>query len=79
MGSASAGPFPLDLGDLLYAPNCFEDGRGRHIMLGWLQEHASRQGDFDYSGCLTLPRILTVRGEHRTCACCHAGASCKEA
>lgn len=62
--SAGAGPFPLDLGDLLYAPNCFEDGRGRHIMLGWLQEHASREGDFDYAGCLTLPRILTVRGKH---------------
>lgn len=56
------GPFVLDLGDVLYAPNCFRDGEGRHIMLGWFQEHPSRRGAFDYSGCLTLPRILTRRG-----------------
>ena len=31
------GPFVLDLGDALYAPNCFRDGQGRHLMLGWFQ------------------------------------------
>ena len=56
------GPSVLDLGDVLYAPNCFRDGSGRHIMLAWLQEHASRQTPFDYSGCITLPRVLTLAG-----------------
>ena len=57
-----AGPFVLDLGDMLYAPNCFRDGRGRQIMLAWLQEHSSREGAVDYSGCITLPRVLTLAG-----------------
>jgi sucrose-6-phosphate hydrolase SacC (GH32 family) len=52
----------LDLGDMLYAPNCFRDGQERHIMVAWLQEHASRQASFDYSGCITLPRVLTLSG-----------------
>ena len=63
-----AGPFVLDLGDMLYAPNCFRDGRGRHVMVAWLQEHASRQTAFDYSGCITLPRVLTLAGESCTCS-----------
>ncbi len=57
-----SGPFVLDLGDMLYAPNCFRDGQERHIMVAWLQEHASRQASFDYSGCITLPRVLTLSG-----------------
>lgn len=60
-----AGPFRLDLGDVLYAPNCFRDGEGRLLMVGWMQEGASRDSSqFDYSGCLTLPRILTQQGMH---------------
>jgi sucrose-6-phosphate hydrolase SacC (GH32 family) len=60
-----AGPFLLDLGDALYAPNCFRDGSGRRLMLGWFQELGARgpSADFTYSGCLTLPRVLSRRGE----------------
>ena len=59
-----AGPFLLDLGDVLYAPNCFRDGTGRVVMVGWMQEGASRDSSrFDYSGCLSLPRVLTQQGE----------------
>jgi beta-fructofuranosidase len=32
------GPFRLDLGDVLYAPNVMRDDHGRVVMWGWLQE-----------------------------------------
>lgn len=50
---------------MLYAPNCFRDGEGRLLMVGWMQEGASRDSSqFNYSGCLTLPRVLTQQGMH---------------
>jgi len=52
---------------VLYAPNAFTDARGRVLMLAWLQElrgSASSCG-FDYAGCLSLPRVLTLRGALR--------------
>ena len=55
------GPHLLDLGDALYAPNCFQDAQGRNIMLGWLQE-LRKGGVFDYAGCISLPRVLTYKG-----------------
>ena len=63
-GMVGAGPFPLDLGDSLYAPNCFRDGSGRRLMLGWFQELGARgpASECTYSGCLTLPRVLSRRG-----------------
>lgn len=62
--AAAAGPFLLDLGDVLYAPNCFRDDTGRLLMVGWMQEGASRDSSlFEYSGCLSLPRVLTQQGE----------------
>lgn len=63
-GVVAAGPFPLDLGDSLYAPNCFKDGSGRRLMLGWFQELGARgpASECTYSGCLTLPRVLSRRG-----------------
>lgn len=62
--TVGAGPFPLDLGDSLYAPNCFKDGLGRRLMLGWFQELGARgpSSESTYSGCLTLPRVLSRRG-----------------
>lgn len=60
MGDAE-GPHVLDLGDVLYAPNCFTDGQGRNIMFGWLQE-LRKGGGFDYAGCLSVPRVLTHQG-----------------
>lgn len=56
----SDGPHLLDLGDVLYAPNCFQDAQGRNIMLGWLQE-LRKGGGFDYAGCISLPRVLTYK------------------
>lgn len=58
--SWGAGPHLLDLGDVLYAPNCFQDGQGRTIMLAWLQE-LRQGGGFDYAGCLSLPRVLSYK------------------
>ena len=57
-----AGPHLLDLGDVLYAPNCFQDGQGRSIMLAWLQE-LRQGGAFDYAGCISLPRVLSYKSK----------------
>jgi hypothetical protein len=35
--ASAAGPFRLDLGDVLYAPNIMADGGGRQLLWGWLQ------------------------------------------
>ena len=58
------GPFRLDLGDILYAPNVCQDGHGRWLLWGWLQERR-KVGSYAYSGCLTAPRILHVTDEGR--------------
>lgn len=57
-----SGPHRLDLGDILYAPNAFVDGQGRTLMLAWLQELRTG-GAYDYAGCLSLPRLLSLKGE----------------
>ena len=58
-----AGPERLDLGDVLYAPNAFVDARGCVLMLAWLQElRGDASSGFDYAGCLSLPRVLTLQG-----------------
>lgn len=56
-----AGPWVLDLGDVLYAPTVFTDAQGRLVMLAWMQELRSGQGRL-YAGCLSVPRLLTLRG-----------------
>ena len=56
-----AGPWVLDLGDVLYAPTVFTDAQGRLVMLAWMQELRSGQGHL-YAGCLSVPRLLTLRG-----------------
>lgn len=41
--ASSLGPYRLDLGDVLYAPNVLRDGGGRLLLWGWLQvRHPSR-------------------------------------
>eukprot|EP00210_Caulerpa_lentillifera_P005193 g4963.t1 len=57
------GPFRLDLGDVLYAPNLLEDDQGRHVLWGWIQE-LSRTGEHDYAGCLTVPRVLSLHNNN---------------
>lgn len=54
------GPFRLDLGDILYAPNTLEDEQGRCLLWGWLQERP-RIGDHSYAGCLSVPRVLSLQ------------------
>jgi hypothetical protein len=34
----AVGPFRLDLGDVLYAPNVMVDDAGRTLLWSWLQE-----------------------------------------
>lgn len=58
------GPFRLDLGDILYAPNVCQDGQGRWLLWGWLQERR-KVGSYSYAGCLTMPRVLHVTDEGR--------------
>lgn len=58
------GPYRLDLGDILYAPNVCRDDSGRWILWGWLQERR-KMGTYNYAGCLSTPRILHVTDEGR--------------
>ena len=58
------GPFRLDLGDILYAPNVCQDTSGRWLLWGWLQERR-KMGTYSYAGCLSLPRVLHVSDEGR--------------
>lgn len=37
--------------------------QGRHIMWGWLQERR-KVGSYDYAGCLSLPRVMYISGNH---------------
>jgi len=59
MESAS-GPFQLDLGDVLYAPNACVDPSGRTLLVAWQQERRASPRDHDFAGCLSAPRVLTV-------------------
>ncbi|KAI8462969.1 MAG: glycosyl hydrolase [Monoraphidium minutum] len=51
------GPFRLDLGDALYAPNVMVDDHGRTLLWSWLQEKRT-VGTYDYAGCMGVPRLL---------------------
>ena len=35
--------------------------QGRHVLWGWLQERR-KVGSYDYAGCLSVPRLLFIRG-----------------
>ena len=54
-----AKPTRLDLGDIVYAPNLMEDENGEMLLWAWLQERRT-VGSYDYSGCLSIPRKLTL-------------------
>lgn len=58
------GPFWLDLGNVVYAPNIMQDDKGRQILWGWIRdfeiEEAPIRGEQDYSGCLSTPRVLSI-------------------
>ena len=61
MKQLCAGPKLLDLGDILYAPTIFRDASGRCLMVAWLQE-LRKGGAWDYAGCLSMPRRLSLQG-----------------
>ena len=52
-------PTRLDLGDIVYAPNLMEDENGETLLWAWLQERRT-VGSYDYAGCLSIPRKLTL-------------------
>lgn len=58
----------LDFGGRhFYAPQSFEDERGRRILFGWIQEGRSKaeQLEAGWSGVMSLPRGLTLREDGR--------------
>lgn len=56
----AVGPFRLDMGDTVYAPNLQEDAKGRCILWAWVQERRS-VGKYDFAGCMASPRVLLRR------------------
>ncbi|GMH32623.1 hypothetical protein BSKO_00457 [Bryopsis sp. KO-2023] len=60
----AVGPFELDLGDTLYAPNILVDSAGRALMWGWIQERNRKSDKANYSGCMTVPRVLSIKKGH---------------
>jgi beta-fructofuranosidase len=51
---------PVDLGgpSVFYAPNSFEDERGRRILWGWIM--AARPPQAGWWGSLSLPRVVSI-------------------
>ena len=56
----AAGPFRLDLGDTIYAPNILQDSKGRNVLWAWVQEHRTI-GSYDFAGCMATPRVMLQR------------------
>lgn len=61
------GPFRLDLGDVLYAPNVMRDDAGRVVMWGWLQEKRT----VGVLLCVGTCRLLVLC----VCVCCRGGVA----
>jgi beta-fructofuranosidase len=57
----------LDFGHCYYAPTGFIDSKGRRIVWGWLKErrNADSQNAAGWSGCLSLPRELSLHTDGR--------------
>ncbi|KAI3425312.1 hypothetical protein D9Q98_009077 [Chlorella vulgaris] len=64
VGGAS-GPYRLDQGEVLYAPNVCGDAQGRLLLWAWLQERRRPGTVAKYAGCLSLPRVLTLSPDGR--------------
>jgi beta-fructofuranosidase len=56
----AVGPYRLDLGDTVYAPNILEDAQGRCVLWLWVQERRT-VGSYDFAGCMATPRVLLQR------------------
>ena len=57
----------LDYGGCYYAPQLTQDGNGRILIWGWLQENRTKaaQRAAGWSGVMSLPRVLAVTDEGR--------------
>ena len=60
--ASAVGPFRLDLGDTIYAPNILDDPHGRKVLWCWVQETRRKLGTYEYAGCMATPRIMLQRG-----------------
>jgi beta-fructofuranosidase len=47
----------IDQSDQFYAPNTFQDDKGRRILIGWIRGFKNGLG---WNGCFSLPRELTL-------------------
>jgi hypothetical protein len=56
---SAKGPFRLDLGDVLYAPNVMRDDGGRVLLWGWLQERRTVRACV-LCACFVCVRALCV-------------------
>lgn len=62
-------PRLIDYGFDFYAPQTFEDGKGRRILFGWMSRMNDQQ-EMEFGKeepnihCLTLPRVLNIRDGH---------------
>jgi len=52
----------VDAGEYFYAPQTFEDEKGRRLMFGWLCEGRSREDQIEagWAGVMSLPRELSI-------------------
>lgn len=57
----------LDMGFDFYAPQCFEDNKGRQILIGWMglpeEEAYHPTSRNNRSQCLTMPRELSLKND----------------
>lgn len=60
----------VDAGGHLYAPQVFEDMRGRRILIGWLWEGRSKnaQKEAGWAGVMSLPRVLSLNAGGSLCS-----------
>lgn len=56
----------IDGGYDFYAPQTLLDGRGRRVMMAWLQiwgeKYFLHEKGFDWNGSMTAPRVLSLKG-----------------
>ncbi|WP_416147500.1 glycoside hydrolase family 32 protein [Salipaludibacillus sp. HK11] len=55
----------IDLGPDFYAPQTFEDGQGRRLMIGWMNmwKKSMEEKKEGWAGALTMPRELAIKNE----------------
>lgn len=58
----------IDIGHDFYAPQTLLDGKGRRIMVAWMnmwgKEYFTSTRGHNWAGAITLPRVLSVKNQH---------------